>query len=164
MEAITITTEGKGERYEELLPQLSALLNDEDDLIANLANVSAVLKTTFPSFSWVGFYRLENNELILGPFQGKVACVHIAMGRGVCGTAAKERKTLIVPDVKQFPGHIACDPDSKSEIVVPLIYEEELFGVIDIDSNKIDSFDEIDQNYLEEIAKKIAPKFIYSQK
>lgn len=162
METITTIADGKKEKYEELFPQLEALVGDEDDLIANLANVSAALKATFPLFSWVGFYRMEKEELVLGPFQGKVACVRIKIGNGVCGTAAKERKAIIVPDVDKFPGHIACDPDSRSEIVVPLICRGDLFGVIDVDSDKLNSFDETDRIHLEKIAEIIGQKFYQS--
>ncbi|MGA7160525.1 MAG: GAF domain-containing protein [Bacteroidota bacterium] len=159
METITVVAEEKSEKYDELFPQIVALVRDEKDLIANLANISAALKSTFSPFSWVGFYRMGQSELILGPFQGKVACVRIKIGKGVCGTAAKERKTVLVPDVTKFPGHIACDPESKSEIVVPIIYEGILHGVMDIDSEKIDCFDEIDKINLEKIAAIVAPKF-----
>ena len=160
METITIVAEDKEEKYKELFPQIVALISDERDIIANLANISAALKTTFGSFSWVGFYRMENGELILGPFQGKVACVRIKIGRGVCGTAAKEKKTMLVPDVSKFSGHIACDPESKSEIVVPIMAEGKLFGVLDIDSNMFNSFDGIDKVNLEKIAAIVAPKFV----
>ncbi len=159
METITVVADGKKEKYEELLPQLEALIGDEKDVIANMANVTAALKTTFASYSWVGFYRMEKKELVLGPFQGKVACVRIKVGNGVCGTAAKEKKTIVVPDVNSFPGHIACDPDSKSEIVVPMICDGNIFGVIDVDSDRLNSFDEIDQVYLEKIAEIVARNF-----
>jgi L-methionine (R)-S-oxide reductase len=164
METITIVADGKKEKYEELVPQLEGLVGEEDDLIANLANVSAALKATFSFYSWVGFYRLEKGELVLGPFQGKIACVRIKIGYGVCGTAAKERRTIIVPDVDRFPGHIACDPESRSEIVVPLIYGKVLFGVIDVDSDTLNSFDETDRFYLEKIAEVVARKFYQSHK
>ena len=159
METITITAESKKEQYEELLPQISALLADESDLIANLANVSAALKTAFSHYSWVGFYLLKNNELVLGPFQGRVACVHIALGKGVCGTAALRRETVIVQDVTKFPGHIACDPDSRSEIVVPMVRGMHLCGVIDVDSYERDSFNETDRTHLEKIAEIVSVKF-----
>jgi GAF domain-containing protein len=159
METITVVADGKKEKYEELFPQLVALVGGESDLIANMANISAGLKATFPLYSWVGFYRMEKGELVLGPFQGKVACVRIKVGNGVCGTSARERKTIVVPDVSRFPGHIACDPESKSEIVVPMIYDGCLFGVLDVDSDKLNSFDEIDQIYLEKIVEIIAQKF-----
>ncbi len=159
METITITAESKKDRYEELLPQISALLADEGDLIANLANVSAALKTGFSYYSWVGFYLLKNEELVLGPFQGKVACVRLPLGKGVCGTAALRRETVIVPDVTKFPGHIACEPDSRSEIVVPIVRRMHLCGVIDVDSSERDSFDETDRMYLEKIAEIVSVKF-----
>lgn len=159
METITITAESKKDRYEELLPQISALLNEESDLIANLANVSAALKTAFSHYSWVGFYLLKNEELVLGPFQGKVACVRIPLGKGVCGTAAMRRETVVVQDVTKFQGHIACDPDSRSEIVVPMVRGSHLCGVIDVDSYERDAFDETDRMYLEKIAEIVSVKF-----
>ena len=130
MEQIVIKGETKEEIYSELLPQIKSLIADEPDLIANLANVTSVLKQAFPSFSWVGFYLMKGNELVLGPFQGKLACTRIKIGSGVCGTSALEKKTIIVPDVEKFPGHIYCDPDSKSEIVVPIIKDGEVLGLI----------------------------------
>ena len=162
METITVIAEEKKEKYKELYPQLEALVGDERDLIANMANISAALKATFPVFSWVGFYRMQKGELVLGPFQGKVACVRIKIGNGVCGTAAKEGRTIIVPDVDRFPGHIACDPESRSEIVVPLISSGHLLGVFDVDSDKLNSFDEIDRFYLEKIAEIISQKIYKS--
>lgn len=159
MEIITVIAEPKRERYDELLPQISALLADESDLIANLANVSAALKMAFGHYSWVGFYLLKNDELVLGPFQGKVACVRIALGKGVCGIAAMRKETVIVQDVTKFPGHIACDPDSRSEIVVPMVSGTHLCGVIDVDSYERDSFDETDRTYLEKIAEIVSVKF-----
>lgn len=149
-EDLLISTGDKEEKYRELLPQLHALVDTETNLIANLANIAAALKQTF-DFFWVGFYVVEGDELILGPFQGPIACTRIRFGRGVCGTAWKEARTLIVPDVEQFPGHIACSSDSKSEIVVPIIKQGNVAGVLDIDSNALNSFDEIDARYLEEI-------------
>jgi GAF domain-containing protein len=124
------------------------LLSGENDLIANLANLSAALKTSFRNISWVGFYLAKGGELVLGPFQGKPACVRIKFGRGVCGTSAEQQKTLIVPDVSKFPGHIYCDPDSKSEIVLPIIRGGKTVGVLDLDSDKYGSFDEIDAEQL----------------
>jgi GAF domain-containing protein len=159
METIIIPVGTKKERYEELLPQISSLVAEESDLIANLGNVSAALKTAFVNFSWVGFYLLKKDELVLGPFQGKVACVRIKLGQGVCGSAALQRTTLIVPDVEKFPGHIACDPASKSEIVVPLRRGERIYGVIDVDSAKYGSFDETDSFYLEKIGEILSVKF-----
>ena len=149
-ENLSINAGSKEEKYRELLPQLYALISTETDFIANLANLSAALKQTF-NFFWVGFYLVKGDELVLGPFQGPIACTRIRLGRGVCGTAWKEARTLIVPDVEQFPGHIACSSDSRSEIVVPIIKEGNVIGVLDIDSDTPDSFDETDARYLEEI-------------
>lgn len=149
-ENLLISTGSKEEKYRELLPQLHALVSTETDFIANLANVAAALKQTF-GFFWVGFYIVKGDELVLGPFQGPIACTRIRIDRGVCGTAWKEVRTLIVPDVEQFPGHIACSSDSKSEIVVPMIRQGEVVGVLDIDSDALDSFDTVDARYLEEI-------------
>ena len=149
-ENLIIHTGSKEEKYRELLPQLHSLVSTEADLIANLANMAAALKQTF-GFFWVGFYLVKGEELVLGPFQGPIACTRIRFGRGVCGTAWKEARTLIVPDVEQFPGHIACSSDSKSEIVVPILKQGKVAGVLDIDSDTLDSFDTIDTRYLEEI-------------
>ena len=149
-ENLLISTGSKEDKYRELLPQLYALVSTETDFIANLANVAAALKQTF-GFFWVGFYMVKGDELVLGPFQGPIACTRIRIGRGVCGTAWKEARTLIVPDVEQFPGHIACSSDSKSEIVVPMIKQGEVVGVLDIDSDTLNSFDTVDARYLEEI-------------
>ena len=143
-------TLGKAERYRAFLPQLAALLEGETDPIACLANTCAALREAF-GFFWAGFYLVKNDELVLGPFQGSVACMHIKKGRGVCGTAWAERRTLIVPDVDQFPGHIACSSLSRSEIVVPIIVGDEVKGVLDIDSDHLNTFDETDRKYLEEI-------------
>ena len=140
----------KAEKYRELLPQLHALVDTEVNRIANLANIAAALKQTF-NFFWVGFYLVEEDELVLGPFQGPIACTRIRFGKGVCGTAWKEERTLIVPDVEQFPGHIACSSDSKSEILVPVKRQGEVIGVLDIDSDALNSFDETDARFLEEI-------------
>jgi len=142
----------KEEKYRNLLPQIDALTNGEPDRIANLANVAAALKQTF-DFFWVGFYLVKDGMLVLGPFQGSIACTRIAFGRGVCGTAWKERKTLIVPNVELFPGHIACSSESKSEIVVPMFFGGEVSGVLDIDSDRLNEFDETDAFYLEQIAR-----------
>ncbi|MBA3821516.1 MAG: GAF domain-containing protein [Deltaproteobacteria bacterium] len=139
-------------RYRELLPQLEALVADEPDLVANLANAAAALRACLPAASWVGFYVLKGGELVLGPFQGNVACVRIALGRGVCGTAASERRTVIVPDVEQFPGHIACDAGSRSEIVVPILKDGALVAVLDVDSYQLAAFDERDAAGLAPIA------------
>lgn len=140
----------KEEQYKNILPQIKSLVEGEEDTIANYANVSAVLKQVF-GFFWIGFYIVKNDVLVLGPFQGTVACTRIKFGKGVCGTAWKEKRTMIVPDVNQFPGHIACDAASQSEIVVPLIRNREVIAVLDIDSDKLDQFDEIDAKYLHEI-------------
>ena len=149
-ENLIIGTGNKEEKYRELLPQLHALVSTETDLIANLANVAAALKQTF-GFFWVGFYRVIDNQLVLAPFQGPIACTRIKYGKGVCGTAWKEARTIIVPDVDAFPGHIACSSASRSEIVVPVIWEDKVIAVLDIDSDKLDSFNETDQIFLEKI-------------
>lgn len=142
----------KEEKYQELLPQLKALVGGETDLIANLANVTAALKEVF-NWWWVGFYLVKNDELVLGPFQGPIACTRIKLGKGVCGTAWKEQKSILVPDVEQFPGHIACSSASKSEIVVPVFNSEnKIIAVLDIDSEHFDVLDESDVKYLEEIS------------
>jgi L-methionine (R)-S-oxide reductase len=139
----------KTELYRQLTNQLRALLGDESDLVANAANTAALIYHTLPDMNWAGFYFLKGDELVLGPFQGKPACVRIQLGKGVCGTAAAERKTLVVPDVHKFPGHIACDSASNSEIVVPLIKDNKLLGVLDVDSPILGRFDEEDQKGLE---------------
>jgi len=145
----------KKERYETLLPQLAALIEDETDLIANLANISAALRETF-SWWWVGFYLVKNNELVLGPFQGPIACTRIKFGKGVCGTAWKEAKSLLVPDVNAFAGHIACSGSSVAEIVVPVFDKQaQVAGVLDVDSERYDVLDETDVVYLEKISKLI---------
>ncbi len=141
----------KEESYFILLLQLNHLLNAEDKLVSNLANLSAAIFQTFPKLNWVGFYLREDNQLYLGPFQGKVACSKLEIGKGVCGTAALTKQTIIVPNVYEFPGHIFCDSDSKSEIVVPIIINDFLWGVLDIDSPEFNTFDEIDKKYLTEI-------------
>ncbi len=143
--------ETKEQRYERLLPQVAALCDGEHDLIVKMANVSALLHHEF-NFWWTGFYRVVGGELLLGPFQGPLACVHIAYGRGVCGTAWKERRTVVVPDVEQFPGHIACSSESRSEIVVPVFQADEVIAVLDIDSRHLNTFDAVDARYLERVA------------
>lgn len=143
-EALAIASTDKAERYRELLPQLASLLDGEPDLIANLANITAALRECLPIASWVGFYVRRGDELVLGPFQGKIACVRIAFGRGVCGTAAAEKRTVIVDDVATFPGHIACDAGSRSEIVVPIVKAGALVAVLDLDSYEPGAFDEVD--------------------
>jgi GAF domain-containing protein len=140
----------KEEIYQALLPQVEALITGEQDLVANLANIAAALREAF-GFFWVGFYVVQGQELVLGPFQGPIACTRIAYGRGVCGTAWKEQKTQLVPDVEAFPGHIACSSASKSEIVVPAFQNGEVFLVLDVDSDQLDDFDSVDQKYLEDL-------------
>jgi L-methionine (R)-S-oxide reductase len=152
METIAIAASDKPARYRELLPQLTALLDGEPDLIANLANAAAAIRECLPAASWLGFYVMRGGELVLGPFQGKVACVRIALGRGVCGTAAAERRTLVVPDVEAFPGHIACDAGSRSEIVVPIVRRGEVVAVLDVDSYEPAAFDDDDAAGLAPIA------------
>ena len=149
-EDLSIIKGSKQEQYQSLIPQIEGLLTGEPDLIANLANVSAALKEQF-GWLWVGFYLVKNDELVLGPFQGPVACTRIRKGRGVCGTAWQQARTLIVPDVEKFPGHIACSSLSKSEIVVPLIHNNKVIGVLDVDSESLNDFDETDQKNLEQI-------------
>ncbi len=148
---------GKEELYLQLLPQLRGLFEAEDDLIANLANCCAVLKESF-NWWWVGFYLIKDNELVLGPFQGPLACTRIAYGKGVCGSAWLQNKCLIVPNVEEFPGHIACSAASKSEIVLPLYgLNQQIIGVLDVDSEYLNHFDAIDQKYLGEILSLIRP-------
>lgn len=160
MESLTITEGTKQERYETLLPQVKAVLSDETDDIANMANVAAMLHETF-HFWWTGFYRVVRNpegarvaeELVLGPFQGPLACTRIRKGRGVCGTCWQTGTTQVVPDVEQFPGHIACSSASRSEIVVPIRRRGEIIAVLDIDSEHLATFDDTDRWYLEELVK-----------
>ena len=149
-EDLMIATGNKEEQYQILLPQVNALIEGEPDLIANLANITGALKEQF-GWLWVGFYLVKKDELVLGPFQGPVACTRIKKGRGVCGTSWAEAATLIVPDVEKFPGHIACSSLSRSEIVIPIIRSGEVIGVLDVDSEQLDHFDEVDKKYLEEI-------------
>lgn len=141
----------KEEKYKALIPQIKSLIHGEPDLVANLANIAAALKETF-NFFWVGFYIVKNNELVLGPFQGPIACTRIGLGKGVCGTSWREKKTIIVPNVDEFPGHIACSSASKSEIVVPVFnHQNEVSMVLDVDSDMLNSFDAIDQQYLQQV-------------
>ena len=149
-EDLTIIGGTKAEKYEALLPQIKGLLEGETDLIANLANISAALKEQF-GWLWVGFYLVKNDELVLGPFQGPVACTRIKKGRGVCGTSWQKAETLIVPDVEKFPGHIACSSLSKSEIVLPLFRGSEVVGVLDVDSADFNTFDETDKECLQTV-------------
>ncbi len=157
-EDLQITQGTKEEIYQSLLPQIEAVLTGEPDLIANLANIAAALKEQF-GWLWVGFYLVkkrvdgEEDELVLGPFQGPIACTRIRKGRGVCGASWQQAQTLIVPDVEKFPGHIACSSLSKSEIVVPIIRNNSVVGVLDVDSELLDQFDEVDKVYLEKVVK-----------
>ena len=140
----------KTEKYQLLYEQIKALLNKEKDEIANMANVASLIHETF-NFWWTGFYRVIDNELVLGPFQGPIACTRIAYGKGVCGTSWKEEQTIVVKDVHEFPGHIACSSASQSEIVVPIFKENQVVAVLDIDSEKLATFDNIDKEWLEKI-------------
>jgi L-methionine (R)-S-oxide reductase len=149
-EDLDITIGNKTEQYQSLVPQIKALLEGEPDLIANLANVVAALKEQF-NWLWVGFYVVKDNELVVGPFQGPVACTRIRKGKGVCGTSWAKAETIIVPDVEKFPGHIACSSLSRSEIVVPAIRNNEVVAVLDVDSKEYDEFDKTDKEYMEQI-------------
>jgi len=146
----------KSEKYERILGSTQALLSGETDLVANLANVCALIKTEF-DFWWVGFYLVKNGELVLGPFQGPVACTRIGKGKGVCGTSWAKSESIVVPDVHQFEGHIACSAASNSEIVVPMVHHGGVWGVLDVDSTELGSFDETDRIYLEKIVGLIVP-------
>jgi GAF domain-containing protein len=157
-EDLFIAKGSKEEQYKVLLPQIKALMEGEPDLVANLANITAALKEQF-NWLWVGFYLVKKEELVLGPFQGPVACTRIKKGRGVCGKVWEDKKPLIVPDVEKFPGHIACSSLSRSEIVVPILNEHEVVAVLDVDSEVLDHFDESDMKYLEEIVKLVSLKF-----
>ena len=153
---LQIITGNKAEQYQSLIPQIKGLLDGESDLVANMANTVAALKEQF-NWLWVGFYVVKNDELVLAPFQGPVACTRIMKGRGVCGSSWAQAKTLIVPDVEKFPGHIACSSLSRSEIVVPVIRNNKVVAVLDVDSNEYNQFDSTDQQYLEEIVSLISP-------
>lgn len=164
MEEINITAVSKKEKYLEVLPQISSLLADEPNPVANMANTVAALKQTFTYYSWVGFYLFDkiSNELVLGPFQGKIACTRIAPGKGVCGASFVRNESIIVPDVAQFPGHIYCDGGTRSEIVIPLRKEHSVIGVLDVDSYEYASFDETDKYYLEKLLSLISEKVTVS--
>lgn len=149
-EDLSIIQGTKEEQYKTLLPQIKTLIEGEPDLIANLANICAALKEQF-GWLWVGFYLVKNDELVLGPFQGPVACTRISKGRGVCGAAWQQAQTLIVPNVEKFPGHIACSSLSRSEIVIPFIKNNEVAGVLDVDSERLEQFDETDKYFLQEV-------------
>src|SRR5689334_7643049 len=153
-EDLSIAKGTKQEQYQSLIPQIEGLLTGEPDLVANLANVTAALKEQF-GWLWVGFYLVKNNELVLGPFQGPVACTRIKKGKGVCGASWQQAKTLIVPDVEKFPGHIACSSLSRSEIVIPIIQNGEVVAVLDVDSEELDHFDSTDELYLQQIVELI---------
>jgi L-methionine (R)-S-oxide reductase len=155
---IITTSTDKAERYATLVPQIEALIGDEKDVVANLSNIAAALKQTI-NFFWVGFYLVKENELVLGPFQGPIACTRIGFGKGVCGACWKEKNVLIVPNVEEFPGHIACSSDSKSEIVLPAFKNNEVALVLDVDSDQLNDFDKTDERYLQQIMRLIE-KFI----
>lgn len=157
-ELIISASSDKKERYAFLIPQLEALVSSENDLIANLSNIAAAFKQSM-NFFWVGFYLVKENQLVLGPFQGPIACTRINLGKGVCGTAWKEKKTIIVPNVDEFPGHIACSSDAKSEIVLPAFKNDSVFLVLDVDSDTLSDFDSIDKEALEKVMRLIE-KFI----
>ena len=151
-------SQDKAARYQSLLPQIEALTSGETDVIANLSNIAAALKEAM-NFFWIGFYIVKNNELVLGPFQGPIACTRIGFGKGVCGVSWKEKKTILVPDVEKFPGHIACSAASKSEIVLPAFKNGEVALVLDVDSSELNDFDSVDEKYLSQVMK-IIEKFI----
>jgi L-methionine (R)-S-oxide reductase len=150
------------EKYRLLSSQLKSLLTKNDNLISNLSNCTAAIKDVFDKVSWVGFYLYDGEKLYLGPFQGKVACTRIEMGKGVCGTAAEKKETIIVPEVNKYPGHIACDSGSRSEIVIPIMKSDNLFGVLDLDSYDDNSFGETDKKYLEAICKFLSEEIFHS--
>jgi GAF domain-containing protein len=149
------------EIYKSLLPQIESLINPDEPVISSLSNITAVLKEAFDKISWVGFYFLKENKLYLGPFQGKVACTVIELGKGVCGTSALKKEAIIVEDVEKFPGHIACDSGSRSEIVVPLIKNNKVLGVLDLDSYRLAAFGNTDKFFLEKICGIITNKFSF---
>ncbi|MFB8282004.1 GAF domain-containing protein [Nocardia colli] len=146
-------TGDRTEQYQQLVAQAEALVTGEHDRVANAANLSSLVFHALPELNWVGFYFYDGHELVVGPFQGQPACVRIAIGKGVCGTAAQTRETQLVPDVHAFPGHIACDAQTRSEVVIPLVHNGELVGVFDLDSPKPDRFDDIDRAGLESVAR-----------
>ena len=149
-ELVIATSADKAERYKTLIPQIESLVAGETDFVANLSNIAAALKQTM-DFFWVGFYLVKEDQLVLGPFQGPIACTRINFGKGVCGTSWKEKKTILVPDVEEFPGHIACSSASKSEIVLPAFKNNEVTLVLDVDSDKLNDFDETDREALEKV-------------
>ena len=158
-EDFKVTQGSKADMYADLFEQAKSIVSTESDVVANMGNVAAMLHFTF-GFWWTGFYRVVDNELVLGPFQGPLACTRIAKGRGVCGTAWNESKTIVVPDVDKFPGHIACSSESKSEIVVPIIVDGVVRAVLDIDSAQLATFDEVDKIWLERLVASIAERLV----
>ena len=156
-ELLIVESATKEEQYKSLIPQIESLIKDEPDLIANLSNITAALKQTF-NFFWVGFYIVKGDELVLGPFQGPIACTRIGFGKGVCGTCWKEEKVIIVPNVDEFPGHIACNSASKSEIVLPAFKNNKVVLVLDVDSDKLNDFDNLDEQYLLQIMTLVTKK------
>lgn len=158
MEELTISGTDRAQLYRQLIPQIKGLVEGETSLIANLANVAAALKQTF-GFFWVGFYIVQGDELVLGPFQGEIACTRISLGKGVCGTCWSEKKSVLVPNVEEFPGHIACSAKSKSEVVVPIIKSGNVVGVLDVDSSELNDFSEADVEGLEQIVALINQQF-----
>ena len=156
-ELLIVESATKEERYKSLIPQIDSLIKDEPDLIANLSNITAALKQTF-NFFWVGFYIVKGDELVLGPFQGPIACTRISFGKGVCGSCWKEEKVKLVPNVEEFPGHIACNSASKSEIVLPAFKNNKVVLVLDVDSDKLNDFDNLDEQYLLQIMTLVTKK------
>lgn len=156
-ELLIVESATKEERYKSLIPQIESLIKDEPDLIANLSNITAALKQTF-NFFWVGFYIVKGDDLVLGPFQGPIACTRIAFGKGVCGASWKEGKVMLVPNVDEFPGHIACSSASKSEIVLPAFKNSEVALVLDVDSDKLNDFDNVDEQYLHQVMTLVTKK------
>jgi GAF domain-containing protein len=146
---MSVSTEKK-DRYEVLIPQIASLVEGENDVVANLSNIAAALRQTM-GFFWVGFYLVKEEQLVLGPFQGPIACTRINFGKGVCGTSWKERRTILVPDVEKFPGHIACSSESKSEVVLPAFRGDDVALILDVDSDRLNDFDEVDVKYLEKV-------------
>jgi GAF domain-containing protein len=154
MEELKVISENKADKYAQLLPQIEALVFGEPSLTANLANIAAALKQTF-GFFWIGFYLVDGDELVLGPFQGDIACTRIGFGKGVCGSSWERKETIVVPNVDEFPGHIACSSASRSEIVVPIFVDEKVVAVLDVDSDQLNDFDKTDEAALETLAKTI---------
>jgi len=158
MEELTVSGTDRTQLYQQLIPQIKGLVAGESSLVANLANVAAAIKQTF-GFFWVGFYMVEGEELVLGPFQGEIACTRIALGKGVCGTCWSEKKSILVPNVDEFPSHIACSAKSKSEVVVPILKSGNVVGVLDVDSTELNDFSEVDVQGLEKVVALINHQF-----